>query len=252
MEQEFKGKVALVTGAAAGIGRASALALARKGAVVVVSDIMADEGKETTRMIESSGGSAAFIKADMSDSAEIRALFMETAARYGRLDLAVNNAGIEGDIAFTVECPEENWDRVISINLKGVWLCMKAEIQQMLKQGGGCIVNVASVAGLLGFPGIGAYVAAKHGVNGMTKVAAIEYGRARIRVNSICPGFIHTGMIDRILVNNPEFEAAALSSPHGRMGRPEEIAETAVWLCSEAASFVNGHTMVVDGGYSIV
>jgi NAD(P)-dependent dehydrogenase (short-subunit alcohol dehydrogenase family) len=249
MTKQFEGKVALVTGAASGIGRASALAFAREGAKTVVADVLVESGKETVRMIKGAGGEALFVKTDVSNAAEVEALIQKVVEIYGRLDYAHNNAGIEGTMVPTADCTEENWDRTISINLKGVWLCMKYEIPQMLKQGGGAIVNTASVAGLVGFQGLPAYCASKGGVVQLTRTAALEYAKAGIRVNAVCPGVIRTPMVERLLSGPPEAEAGFIAmEPVGRMGKPEEIAEAVVWLCSDAASFVTGHPMVVDGG----
>lgn len=249
MAKQFEGKVALVTGAASGMGRASALAFAREGAKVVAADVVVADGEETVRKIKDAGGEAIFVKADVSKAAEVEALVKKAVDTYGRLDFAHNNAGIEGVTAQTPDCPEDNWDRVININLKGVWLCMKHEIPQMLKQGGGAIVNTASVAGLVGFAGLPAYCASKGGVVQLTRTAALEYAKSGIRVNAVCPGVIHTPMIDRLVAVQPEAEAAFLAlEPVGRMGKPEEVIEAVVWLCSDAASFVTGHAMAVDGG----
>ena len=243
------GKVALVTGGGSGIGRAAALTFAREGATVVVADVEIEGGEETARLIQHSGGAAMFVKTNVSQATEVEALVARTVHTYGRLDCAYNNAGIEGAAATTTEYPEEGWDRVIAINLTGVWLCMKYEIPQMLKQGGGAIVNTASAAGLLGFRGGSAYVASKHGVVGLTKTAALEYAKAAVRVNAVCPGAIDTPMMGRITGHRPQrAERMAASEPVGRMGRPEEIAEAVVWLCSDAASFVTGQAMAVDGG----
>jgi len=193
---------------------------------------------------------AIFVKADVSKAAEVEAMVNKAVETYGRLDCTFNNAGVEGIMATTAEYTEEDWDRVIAINLKGVWLCMKYEIAQMLKQGGGAIVNTASVLGLVGMAELPAYVASKHGVAGLTKTAALEYAKMGIRVNAVCPGTIRTPMMERGIALKPEFEAQALAAePIGRMGKPEEIAEAVVWLSSEAASFVTGHTMAVDGGW---
>jgi len=243
------GKVALVTGASSGIGRATSIAFAREGARVIVSDVAAEGGHETVALIRKAGGEARFVAADMARAGDIEALVRATVDAYGRLDCAHNNAGVPGGEAKTVEYPLEDWERVIAVNLTGVWLCMKHEIPQMLAQGGGSIVNTASVAGLQGFARYSAYAASKHGVIGLTKTAALEYARSGIRVNAVCPGYIRTGMTQPMLDRRPGLEERVSSiEPLGRMGRPEEIAETVVWLCSDAASFVTGHAMPVDGG----
>lgn len=249
MTKQFEGKVALVTGASSGIGRASALAFAREGAKVIVADVLVEGGEETVRMIKEAGGEALFVKTDVSKTSEVENLIHKAVETYGRLDCASNNAGIEGQSAPTADCSEENWDRTININLKGAWLCMKYEIPQMLKQGGGAIVNTASVAGLVGFQGLPAYSASKGGIIQLTRVAALEYAKAGIRVNAVCPGVIRTSMVERLQGGQAEAEAGFIAmEPVGRMGKPEEIAEAIVWLCSDAASFVTGHPMVVDGG----
>ncbi len=242
-------KVALVTGGGSGIGRATALAFARDGAKVVVADIVVEGGEETVQQITAGGGAATFVKADIAQASDVEALVNRAVETYGRIDCAFNNAGIEGEISPIIECSEANWDRVVSIDLKGVWLCLKYEIPQMLKQGSGAIVNTASVAGLVGFQGIAPYVAAKHGVVGLTKTAALEYAKSGIRVNAVCPGVIDTPMVQRAFGQSPQMaELAAAAEPIGRLGKPEEIAEAVVWLCSDAASFVTGHPMTVDGG----
>lgn len=249
MAGRVNGKIVLVTGGGSGIGRATALVFAREGAKVVIADVVVSGGEETVRLIKAAGGEAVFVKADVSKAADVEALIKQTVDTYGRLDCAFNNAGIEGDMASTADCTEENWDRTVAIDLKGVWLCLKYEIPQMLKQGGGAIVNTASVAGLVGFSGLPAYVAAKHGVNGLTKTAALEYAKAGIRVNAVCPGVIKTPMVDRLFSSQPHAgEAIAALEPVGRLGKPEEIGEAVVWLCSDAASFVTGLPMAVDGG----
>lgn len=251
MAGHVDGKVAIVTGGGSGIGRATALAFAREGAKVVVADVVVAGGEQTVRLIKAAGGEAIFVKTDVAKGAEVEALVTKTIATYGRLDCAFNNAGIEGQLTSTVEASEANWDRVIDINLKGVWLCMKHEIAQMLTQGGGAIVNTASAAGLIGIAGGSAYVASKHGVNGLTKTAALEYAKQGIRVNAVCPGVIRTPMVERGMVSNPQMmEAMVAVEPIGRLGKPEEIAEAVVWLCSDAASFVTGLPMAVDGGWT--
>jgi NAD(P)-dependent dehydrogenase (short-subunit alcohol dehydrogenase family) len=262
----FDGKVALVTGAAAGIGRASALAFARLGAKVVVADIQTTGGEETVAQIKSAGGEAAFIRADVSQAKEVEALVRQTVTLFGRLDCAHNNAGVEGVRARTASTTEEDWDRTVAINLKGVWLCMKYEIPQMLKLGQGAIVNTSSIAGQVGLSRFAAYAASKHGVIGLTKSAALEYARFGIRVNAVCPGLIDTGMpergflgvqpggsfTDRLIMGlRKRFGRVMLTAqqPARRMGSPAEVAEAVVWLCSESASFVNGHALPVDGGF---
>ncbi len=245
MAELLTGKIALVTGGGSGIGRATSVVFAREGARVVVADVVVDGGEETIGMIKQAGGEAIFVQADVSKAAEVEALVQKAVDAYGRLDCSFNNAGIEGMFAPTTEYPEDNWARVLAINLKGVWLCMKYELAQMLKQGGGAIVNTASVAGLVGSGLMSAYVASKHGVVGLTKTAALEYAKSGIRVNAVCPGAISTPMMERGIAMRPEFgEMALAAEPVGRMGQPEEV----VWLCTEAASFVTGHAMTVDGG----
>jgi NAD(P)-dependent dehydrogenase (short-subunit alcohol dehydrogenase family) len=246
----MEGKVAIVTGAAAGIGRATAIAFAHESARVVVSDVDDTGGEETVRLIRDAGGEAVYVRADVSRQPDVEALIARTVQEFGRLDFAFNNAGIEGESNSTAECSEENWDRVMDINLKGVWLCMKYEIEQMLKQDGGAIVNCSSIAGLTGFPGIPAYTASKHGLLGLTKSAALDYATRGIRVNAVCPGVIRTAMIDRFTGGSREAEEQLVSGePMGRMGTPEEIASAVLWLCSEGAGFVTGHPLVVDGGW---
>ena len=247
---QLDGKVALITGAGSGIGRASALVFAREGAKVALADIVVEGGEETVRMVKEAGGEAFFIKADVSNAAEVEAMVNTVVETYGRIDCAYNNAGIEGQLASTDEYAEDMFDKVIGINLTGVWLCMKYELPHMLKQGSGAIVNTASGAGLIGVAGMSAYVASKHGVVGLTKTAALEYAKSGIRVNAVCPGLIQTPMVERITAEQPQLgEALVASEPIGRTGKPEEIAESVVWLSSDAASFVTGHAMSVDGGF---
>lgn len=250
MTGSMEGKVALVTGASSGIGRATALLFGREGAKVVVSDVNGEAGEETVSIIIEAGGAAIFVRADVSKAGEVEELINKAVAAYGRLDCAHNNAGIEGPSVTTHEYPEEEWDRVVSINLKGVWLCMKYEVRHMLKQGGGAIVNTSSAAGLTGVKGAAAYVAAKHGVVGLTKTAALEYAQSGLRVNAVCPGNTRTPLVERILAQHPKREAHLIEmAPVRRLGTPEEIAEAVVWLCSDAASFVTGVAMPVDGGW---
>lgn len=249
MRGQFNGKVALVTGGGSGIGRATALAFAQEGAKVVVADIAPDSGQETVRMIKATGGEAIFVQADVSKAIEVEAMVTKAVETYGRLDYAHNNAGIDGEFVTLVGCSEENWDHVMGVNLKSVWLGMKYEIPQIRKQGGGAIVNTASVASLVAFRTMGAYVASKHGVVGLTKTAALECSRIGIRVNAVCPGAIRTPMIDAFIGGDPEREASMNAlQPMGRMGTPEEVANAVIWLCSDAASFVTGACLVVDGG----
>ena len=249
MSGKFDGKVALVTWGNSGIGRAAAMAFAREGAQVVIAARRIPEGEATVQMIQEAGGQALFVQTDVSQAEAVEAMVQRTLAVYGRLDYAFNNAGI-GVQASIVELTEADFDRVIGINLKGVWLCLKAEIRQMLTQGGGAIVNMSSGYGLVGSSlGVSAYAASKHGVIGLTKAAALECAKAGIRVNAVVPGWIRTPMVEGGLQNNPQLEARILDhEPIGRLGRPEEVAEAVVWLCSDAASFVTGHSMIIDGG----
>lgn len=250
MANRLDGKVALVTGGSTGIGQATSLVLAREGARVAIADIAVDAATRTVEMIKKNGGDARFIKADVTQAAAVEALIAEVVSLYGRLDCAFNNAGIEGDLASTADCMEENFDRTIAVNLKGVWLCMKQEIRQMLRQGGGSIVNTASVAGLVGFPLAPAYVASKFGVVGLTKTAALEYAERGIRVNAVCPGVIQTPMIDRIVESGVvTAEAYQAMEPMKRFGKPAEIGEAVSWLLSDEASFVTGAALPVDGGF---
>jgi NAD(P)-dependent dehydrogenase (short-subunit alcohol dehydrogenase family) len=248
MAGEFAGKVALVTGAGSGIGRATALAFARAGAAVVVADVDGEGGERTAQEVRDAGGDAIFAHTDVSRAASVEALIEQTLALYGRLDCAHNNAGVAGTAARTADYAEDAFDQVIAVNLKGVWLCLRAEIRAMLATGGGAIVNTSSAHGLVGGYGMSAYAASKHGVVGLTKTAAIEYARRGIRVNAICPGAISTPM-SAPLAADPRTEARVLGmEPIGRWGTPEEVAGAVLWLCSDAASYVTGLIMPVDGG----
>jgi NAD(P)-dependent dehydrogenase (short-subunit alcohol dehydrogenase family) len=250
MNAFFHGKVALVTGGSSGIGRAAALAFAKRGANVVVASRGADRGEATVRLIRETGANALFVPTDVSKSRDVEALVGRTLDQYGRLDFAFNNAGTQPTPAATVDQTEEDWDRMINVNLKGTWLCMKYEIPPMLKQGGGSIVNNASILGLAGLPGWPAQCANKHGIVGLTRAVALEQAKAGIRVNVVCPGVIGTPMLEKLTGGSAAVEQQfAALEPLGRLGRPEEVAEAVVWLCSEAASFVTGHTLAVDGGW---
>jgi NAD(P)-dependent dehydrogenase (short-subunit alcohol dehydrogenase family) len=250
MTAELRGKVAIVTGGTSGIGRDTAVLFAKSGAKVVVAGRREAEGKETIALIHSAGGDGFFLKTDVSQAAEVSRLVQKTVEKFGRLDIAFNNAGIEGALTPIAEQAEEDWDRTIDINLKGVWLCLKYEIQQMLKQGGGgAIVNMASVAGLIGSSGFATYCASKHGVVGLTKSAALETARNGIRINVVCPAVIETPMGERIF-GGPEIRPYAVSlHPIGRFGKPMEIAEAVLWMCSDRASFMTGQSLVLDGGF---
>jgi NAD(P)-dependent dehydrogenase (short-subunit alcohol dehydrogenase family) len=246
------GKSALITGGGGGIGRATALAFAREGARVAVADLVVEAARETVARVNATGGQAISLSGDMSQDADVRAMIEAVVRAYGRLDCAFNNAGIAGwqvDAAGkkTADWSEEAFDRMIAVNLKGVWLCMRHELPQMQAQGGGAIVNTGSIAGLAGLPNSSAYVAAKHGVVGLTKTAAIEYAEVNIRVNAVCPGYIRTPMTEPGM--RLRGEAILAQTPFKRLGNPEEIAEMVLWLCSERASYVSGAAYNVDGGY---
>src|ERR1700690_329840 len=250
MSTELQNKVALITGGTTGIGRAAAVLFAKAGAKVVISGRREAEGKETTDLVRAAGGESLFVKGDASKAAEVESLVKKTVEKFGRLDVAFNNAGVEGKWVPIVEQSEEDWDRVIDINLKGVWLSLKYELRQMLKQGhGGAIVNMSSVAGRIGSAGAATYVASKHGVIGLTKTAALENAHNGIRVNAVCPAVIEPPMADRAFAE-PAFNKFVLGlHPLGRFGKSDEIAEAVVWLLSDRASFVTGESLVLDGGF---
>lgn len=248
MEEQFKGKVAIVTGSSFGIGRAAAILFAKRGASVILTDWVEDQ--VTLDSIREFGGEAVFVKCDISKEEDVMAMVEKAVSTYGGVDIAFNNAGIEGHSALVHESTSEHFDQTIGVNLRGTWLCMKYEIAEMLKKGKGAIVNNASIAGLVGFQRAPAYVASKHGVIGLTKTAALDYAKNGIRVNAICPGVIRTPMVDRYTGKQKEIEKQfADMEPIGRLGEPEEVAELAIWLCSDAASFITGDAIAVDGGW---
>jgi NAD(P)-dependent dehydrogenase (short-subunit alcohol dehydrogenase family) len=248
----FTGKVAFVTGAASGIGRATALAFARAGASVAVADVSEKGNQETARLVEEQGGPALAVRCDVTRTEEVKAALDKTIEVFGRLDFAFNNAGVEQRNAAIAEFEEEEWNRIVDTDLRGVFLCMKYEIPLMLKQGGGAIVNTSSGAGVIGIKGGAAYTAAKHGVIGLTKSAALDYAAQNIRVNAVAPGYIATPMMDRFTGGTAKGRETVISEePVGRMGKPEEIAAAVLWLCSDAAAFVIGHTLVIDGGQTV-
>ena len=249
----FAGKVAFVTGGGSGIGRAAALAFASEGAAVVAADVSEQGNQETARLIEDQGGRALAVRCDVTKAADVKAALDKAVETFGRLDFAFNNAGIEPKKpAPTADYDEQEWNRIIDVDLRGVFLCMKHEIPLILKQGGGAIVNTSSGAGVIGIKGSPAYTAAKHGVIGLTKAAALDYAARNVRINAVCPGYIETPMMDRFTGGTPEGRAKVVAEePVGRMGKPEEIAAAVVWLCSDAAAFMVGHAMVIDGGQTI-
>lgn len=243
------GKVTLVTGAGGGIGRATAIVLGQAGAKVLVSDISTRRGEETAAMVRDGGADAIFLKADVSKAADTEALVARAVEKWGRLDGAHNNAGISGKIVNVADDTEENWDQTLAVDLKGVWLCMKYQIKQMLKQGGGSIVNTSSTAGLTGAVRMAAYSAAKHGVVGLTRTAALEYAKSNIRINAICPGVIGTPVIKGWFEANERLKQTMIAQePIGRLGEPEEIGNAVAWLFSDGSSFVTGAAIPVDGG----
>lgn len=250
--RSFAGRVAFVTGAANGIGRAAALAFAREGANVVIGDISERDNQETFRMVEELGARALAVRCDVTRAEDVRSALDRAVNTFGRLDFAFNNAGVEQPIMPLADVTEEEWDRIIDVDLRGVFLCMKYEVPLMLNQGGGVIVNTSSGAGVKGIAGQAAYCAAKFGVVGLTKAAALDYAKSNIRVNVVCPGIIQTPMMDRFTGGTPEGRDRVIAQePVGRMGKPEEIAAAVVWLCSDAAAFVVGHALVIDGGQTV-
>lgn len=254
MAGRFQDKVAIVTGAASGIGRSCVVALAHEGARVLATDVDLDGGRETVRLASAVGGEARFERVDVSDPEAVAAMVDHALAHFGRLDVAVNNAGIGGPAALLADYTEAEWKRVIDINFHGVFYGMKHEIPAMLKSGGGAVVNVSSILGTVAFPTAPAYVSAKHGVMGMTRTAAVEYATQNVRVNAVNPGFIATPMLTNagIEEGNEMYEMLVGRHPMGRLGRPEEVAEAVLWLASDAASFVTGIGLLVDGGYTAV
>jgi NAD(P)-dependent dehydrogenase (short-subunit alcohol dehydrogenase family) len=247
----LKDKVVIVTGGSSGLGRAAARAFSQEGAAVVVADVNEAGAAETVKMITTAGGNAFFTKTDVSKADQAEALVKETVLKFGKLSCAFNNAGIEGGAFLTGQYPEDEWDRVISINQKGIMLCMKYEIEQMLVDGGGAILNTSSGAGIRGLAYQSAYSTSKHAIIGLTRTAAVEYAKKGIRVNAICPGFIDTGLTRLVLTKKPHLEEKYKKLvPMGRFGREEEVAEAAVWLLSDASSFITGHALVLDGGAS--
>jgi len=249
--KEFEGKVALVTGGGSGIGRATSLAFAREGAKVVIGNRNIARGEETVAMIQKAGGTASFKRTDVLVPNDIESLVNHAVKEYGGLDLAFNNAGVEGDVAPLIEQTEANYDAVMNVNVKGVWLSMKYEIPRMLERGGGAIVNCSSVAGLIGFPNLAIYMASKHAVIGLTKVGAIECSAQGIRINAVNPAVIDTEMVDRLAEGlSMKKDDLVQFHPIGRLGRVEEVAEAVLWLCSGKSSFVTGHSLIVDGGFT--
>jgi NAD(P)-dependent dehydrogenase (short-subunit alcohol dehydrogenase family) len=248
----FAGKVAFVTGAGSGIGRATAVAFAREGAGVVVADRAAQSTQETARMIDALGGQALAVTCDVTRTDDVRGALDKTIETFGRVDFAFNNAGVEQPGMPAADLTEAGWDRIVDVNLRGVFLCMKHQIPLMLEQGGGVIVNTSSGAGVKGIAGQAAYCAAKFGVVGLSKAAALDYAKSNIRINAVCPGIIETPMMDRFSGGTSEGRERVIAlEPVGRMGRPEEIAAAVLWLCSDASAFVVGHALVIDGGQTV-
>jgi NAD(P)-dependent dehydrogenase (short-subunit alcohol dehydrogenase family) len=253
MNISFENKVALVTGAGSGLGLATAKAFAESGASVVLADWNEEAARSAAEELAAQGHKALAIHCDVADDAQVEAMVEQTVATFGRLDVAYNNAGVQNVLAEAAAQTREDFDRVTAINLRGVWSCMKYELRQMREQGSGAIVNCSSIGGLIGGAGRGTYHAAKHGVIGLTKSAALEYAARGIRINAVCPGLIHTPMSDQMVAAGQAdaLDAMLKNVPIGRLGRPEEIADAVLWLCSSAASLVVGHALTVDGGYTV-
>lgn len=243
----FYKRTVIITGASSGIGRATALEFALHGASVVVSDINEDNGIKTVESIRNSGGEAIFIGCDVANESDVSNLVDHTLRQYGSLNYAFNNAGVESELGTITDCTTENWHRTIDVNLKGVWVCMKYQIPALIQSGGGAIVNCSSIAGLVGFENMSAYVAAKHGVIGLTQSAALEYVRLGIRINAVCPGPIHTPMLNR--VTQGQEDLFSTQDPMGRIGQPEEVADVVLWLCSKKSSYITGQSIAIDGGW---
>ena len=251
MNHSFAGKVALVTGAGSGIGLATAKAFGEAGASVVLADRREDAVRAAAEGLSASGGKALAVRCDVTDDTQVASMIDRTVSAFGRLDAAFNNAGVMQRRVDTAEISGDEWDRVMAINLRGVWSCMKYELPQMLRNGGGAIVNCSSIGGVIGVPGLAAYHAAKHGVIGLTKTAALEYATRKIRINAVCPGTINTPMAESLTGGDPKLLAEFLKDePIGRIAEPEEVAAAVLWLCSPGASYVVGHALLVDGGYT--
>ena len=250
-EKRMENKIVLVVGGSTGIGRATAVAFAKAGAKVVVASRGEEKGQETVELVKQAGTERLFVQTDVSDKSSVKNLIGQTIDTYGRIDAAFNNAGIEGKTAPLTETDEDDFDSIINVNLKGVYLCLKYQIAAMLETGGGAIVNTASIGGVIGFPNTAIYCASKHGVIGLTKTAALELAKSNIRVNAIAPGAVQTDLLNRMSGGEEAAEAVAQAIPNGRISSPDEISGAVIWLCSDEATYVNGHTLVIDSGFSI-